>query len=224
MKPEQPALDLPPWPRLARADFLASDCNAAALGWIERWPDWPALHLVLYGPPGCGKSHLARLWEQRAGAVAIGGDTLAETAAEPPGGAVLPAALAIDDAERAPEEAVLHLFNRCAEAGASLLLVARQAPAAWPIALPSLASRLRAAPAVGIAPPDDGLLAAILLKHFADRQIKVSPAVIGYLVPRMERSFAAAAALAGCVDRLHLGSRKKHIGLGIARRALAELA
>jgi len=212
----QLAIDLPYRPALGRADFLVSDCNAAALGWIERWPDWPAPALVLYGPEGCGKSHLAYLWCERAGARLVSGRELTEwqSASVSPG-------IAIDDADRASEIALLHLFNSCAEAGAGLLVVARSAPAAWSIALPDLASRLRAAPAVGIAPPDDPLIAAVLVKHFADRQLRVAPAVIAYLVRRMERSFAAAAALAARLDRLALAEGRS-IGLALARRALAE--
>ena len=113
-------------------------------------------------------------------------------------------AVAVDDAERAAEPALLHLFNCCRESGAGLLIVAREAPAIWGIALPDLASRLRAADTVGIGVPDDSLLAAVLVKHFADRQLRVAPELVGYLVPRMERSFAAAAALAERLDRLAL--------------------
>src|SRR5260370_27377545 len=130
-------------------------------------------------------------------------------------------AVAVDDAERAPERALLHLYNCCSEASASLLVVAREAPASWPIALPDLASRLRALPAVGIAMPDDALLGAVLIKHFADRQVRVAPPVIAFLVRRMERSFAAAAILAERRDRMALGAGGP-IGLALARRALAE--
>jgi chromosomal replication initiation ATPase DnaA len=212
----QLVIDLPYRPALGRADFLVSDCNAAALGWIERWPDWSAHALVLYGPEGCGKSHLAHLWCERTGARLVSGRELTEweTLSIPPG-------IAVDDADRAPEIALLHLFNSCAEAGAGLLLVARNAPSGWPIALPDLASRLRAAPAVGIAPPGDALIAAMLVKHFTDRQLRVRPAVIAYLVHRMERSFAAAAALAARLDKLALAEGRP-IGLVLARRALAE--
>jgi chromosomal replication initiation ATPase DnaA len=213
----QLAIDLPYRPALGRADFLVSDCNAAALGWIERWPDWPARALALYGREGCGKSHLAHLWCERAGACLVSGRELTEweRVSVSPG-------IAVDGADRAPERTLLHLFNSCAEAGAGLLVVARDAPAAWPIALPDLASRLRAAPAVGIAPPDDPLIAAMLVKHFADRQLRVAPAVIAYLVRRMERSFAAAADLAARLDRLALAEGRP-ISLALARRALAEL-
>ncbi len=214
----QLGLDLPHRPALGRADFLVSDCNAAALGWIERWPDWPAHALVLYGPEGCGKSHLAHLWCERAGVRLISGREL--TRWEPPSASP---GIAVDDADRASEIALLHLYNSCAEAGAGLLVVARNAPAAWSIALPDLASRLRAAPAIGVARPDDALIAAVLVKHFADRQLRVMPAVIAYLVRRMERSFAAAAAMSARLDQLALAEGRP-IGLALARRALAEFS
>jgi chromosomal replication initiation ATPase DnaA len=212
----QLGLDLPYRPALGRADFLVSESNAAALGWIERWPDWPAHVLVLHGPEGCGKSHLAHLWCERSGARLIPGRELTEWGAvsASPG-------IAVDDADRASETALLHLHNFCAETGAALLLVARSAPSAWPIALPDLASRLRAAPAIGVAPPDDALLSAVLVKHFADRQLRVQPAVIAYLVRRMERSFAAAAFLSARLDQLALAEGRP-IGLALARRVLAE--
>jgi chromosomal replication initiation ATPase DnaA len=214
----QLAIDLPHRPALGRADFLVSECNAAALGWIERWPDWPARTLVLYGPAGSGKSHLAHLWRERSGGVLIAGEGLSQ---REPNELASRRSVAVDEAECAPERELLHLYNCVIEAGASLLVVARDAPASWPIALPDLASRLRAAPSVAIAPPDDALLGAVLVKHFADRQVRVAPGVIGFLLRRMERSFAVAGALAERLDRLSLGARRP-ITIALARRVLAE--
>jgi chromosomal replication initiation ATPase DnaA len=219
--PRQLAIDLPYTPALGRADFLVSACNTAPLAWVERWPDWPGRRLVLHGPQGSGKSHLAQLWCTESSARLLAGASLTPHDALLGNGAVLPG-IAVDDAEAAPEIALLHLYNSCAEAGIGLLVVSRQPPASWPVALPDLASRLRAMPAIGIEPPDDALLAAVLVKHFADRQLRVMPAVIGYLVPRMERSFAMAAALAGRLDELALAAGRP-IGLPLARRALAEI-
>jgi len=214
----QLAIDLPFQPALGRADFRVSGCNAEALGWIERWPDWPGSALVLHGPAQCGKSHLARLWTARSGGRLVQGEAL--PGLPPPELAALPG-VAVDDADAAPERALLHLYNCCRETGAGLLIVARAPPARWPTALPDLASRLRAAPAVAIAPPDDALLASVLVKHFADRQVRVAPDVIGFAVRRMERSFAAAASLAAALDRAALGAGRP-IGLALARRVLAE--
>jgi chromosomal replication initiation ATPase DnaA len=214
----QIAFDLPHRPAHGRADFLVSGCNEAALGSIERWPDWPAPALVLHGPAGSGKSHLAELWRERSGAVLIVGE---ESALSDPNELASRRAVVLEDAALAPERALLHLYNCVVEAGASLLVVAREAPASWPIALPDLASRLRAAPSVAIAPPDDRLLAAVLVKLFADRQVRVAPGVIGFLLRRMERSFAAAGALAERLDRLALGAGGP-INIALARQVLAE--
>ena len=205
-------------PRYGRVDFLVSDSNRAALDWIERWPRWPGRALVLHGPAGSGKTHLAHLWCETAGAGLIAGAAVAE--AEP---WTLTAPLVVDDADRAAEEPLLHLYNSCLERGIDLLLTMRAPPAAAPPALADLGSRLRSLPAAGIALPDDALLAALLLKHFADRQLRVAPDVIAYLVPRMERSFAAAAALAARLDRMSLNARTR-VSVKLARALLAEEA
>lgn len=213
----QLALDLPHRAALGRADFLVSACNEAALRWIERWPDWPAAAVVLYGPAGSGKSHLAELWRAKAGARLVAGAALADR--DPMALSAAPA-IGVDDAEAAPERALLHLYNCCAESGASLLILARQPPSRWTSALPDLASRLRALPAIAIGAPDDALLAGVLVKHFADRGLTPTPATIEYLVRRMERSFAAAARLADSLDRLSLLAGGK-VSTRLAQEALA---
>lgn len=216
---QQPIL-LPHQTAFGRPDFLVSDGNRAAVGWLDRWPDWPAPVLVLHGPAGCGKTHLAHLWCARSRARLIAGAAvearvpLSLDGADPPH-------VAIDDAERAVEPALLHLHNICLERGGSLLLTARRPPGAWRVGLPDLRSRLRAALAVGIEAPDEALLGAVLVKHFADRQLRVAPPVIAYLLARMERSFAAAADIAERLDRMALAARRP-ITIPLARQMLAE--
>jgi chromosomal replication initiation ATPase DnaA len=199
-----------------REDFMPAPCNHAALAWLERWPDWPAPALVLHGPPGCGKSHLARIWAAQSGARRLDPGALAGFGeAELP-----PAAVVFDPAEPLADElALLRFYNRLREQGGHLLLVGRRPAAAWQIRLPDLASRLRAAPAVAIGAPDDALLAALLVKLFDDRQLAVSEGVISYLVRHMERSFAAARAVVAALDRHSLRDRRP-VTVALARTVL----
>jgi chromosomal replication initiation ATPase DnaA len=198
--PRQLALALDHVESFARHDFLNGPSNAAALALIDGWPDWPARAVVLVGPAGSGKSHLAAVWAEAAGARLVAARALAE--------ANLPSALAtgrlvIEDVAigQFDERALFHLLNLTREESASVLITSRIAPAGWNAVLPDLASRVKALPVVSMAPPDDALLRALLVKLFADRQIAVDEALIGYLANRIERSFAAARRIVHELDR-----------------------
>jgi chromosomal replication initiation ATPase DnaA len=217
---KQLTFDLPRREALGRDDFFVSAANAAALGWIDRWPEWPSPISLLYGATGAGKTHLAHLWRERAAAILVPGRLLDHVHVEHMiyGRG---ANMAVDDADDATETVLLHLINACVELAGNLLLTSRQAPADWRIALPDLRSRLRAVPAVGIDQPDDALLSAVLLKHFADRQVRVGAEVIAYLVSHMERSLATAHEIAAALDGAAL-RRQGAITIRLANEVLAE--
>lgn len=203
--PEQLTFDLPVRPALGREDFFVSPSNAMAVAALEEWQDWPLRRLVLTGPEGAGKTHLAHVWAALTRARIVPAGALADTGIA----ALAEAPVVVEDADRlagnrSAEEPLFHLVNRMAETGQPLLLTAQAAPARWPLALPDLASRLHAAQVAEIAPPDDALLSAVLVKQFRDRQIDVSPALIAYLTRHMPRSFRAAADLVAALDRAAL--------------------
>ena len=211
--------DLAYTPSFQRADFLVAPCNAEALAWVDKWPDWPAPALILHGPAASGKSHLAAIWASRSGAERLSPLNLEACPTQIAGPLVIDRVdLAIGD--MSAETCLFHIYNMAKEAGHSLLLTTAVPMQSLSFTLPDLASRLRAAPSVGIAAPDDDLLAAILTKLFSDRQLQVSPDVVAYAIPRMERSCAAAHALVKTADTLALAQRKS-VTLGILRQALA---
>ena len=181
-----------------RDDFLSGPANAAALAMIDRWPDWPARAVALVGPDGAGKSHLAAIWAKAAGARTVAGRSLA--AAQVPHELATGALVVEDDGAR-DEAALFHLLNLVQEERAYVLVTSRQPPASWKVALPDLASRLRALPVATLDPPDDAMLRAVLVKLFADRQLAVDGGLIDFLMPRIERSFAGARSVVIDLDR-----------------------
>lgn len=204
--PRQLVLALDHAESFAREDFLAGPPNAAGLALIERWPDWPAPAMALVGPEGAGKSHLAAIWAEASGARVLSARLIGETDLP---GALATGALVVEDLspEAFDERALFHLLNLAREQSAFLLLTSRAPPAGFALAIRDLASRLRALPVVTLAPPDDALLRALIVKLAADRQLALDEALVTFLVNRIERSYAAARAALTRMDeeamRLH---------------------
>lgn len=217
----QLVLDLAGGPSFAPEDFLPAPGNREALGWIERWPDWPGFGLALWGPGGSGKSHLAQILAARAGGGVLAAEALVGRLV--PELARLPLA-AVEDADGGVDEgALLHLFNLLRERGGQLLLTARRPPARWAVALADLRSRLATLPTVAIAGVDDALLRAVLVKLFADRRLAPESEVIDTLLARMERSLATARAVVAELDRASL-ARQRPVTTALAREVLAGLS
>lgn len=219
----QLAFDLPPRTGYARPDFFVSAANRDALAAIDGWARWPEGRMLLTGPAGSGKSHLAAIWAAQAGGTVAEGGALGADAVE---GLAAHGAVAVDDANAvaghpAREAALFHLHNRMRERGHPLLLTAAAPPRDWGLGLPDLASRMQAMAATRLGRPDDALLRAVLVKLFADRQVVVEPALIPYVVARMDRSIAAARALVASLDALSL-ERGRPISRALAAEALED--
>jgi len=202
----QLAFDLPHRPATGRDDFLVTPSNAKAVALIDLWPNWPSNSLIILGPPGSGKSHLAAVWRETTGATVTSPAEIRES--------VVPrllkmGALVIEDAPGSGlnEPALFHLLNLAREQKAYVLITAQQAPVSWGLVVPDLLSRLKAAPSAHLGSPDDALLRGVLVKLFADRQIAVDEAVVSYLLSRMPRELAAARSLVAEIDRRALEER-----------------
>lgn len=204
--PRQLVLALDHSVSFAREDFLSGPSNIAALTLLERWPDWPDRIVALIGPEGSGKSHLAAIWAEAAGARVLSAKLLSITDVP---AALATGALIVEDLELLDldEQALFHLINLAREERAYMLLTARSAVSGFPVTIRDLASRLRSVPAVMVTPPDDTLLRALLVKLAADRQLALDESLLNYLVNRIERSFAAAHA---AVQRLDHEAMRQH--------------
>jgi len=222
MAPRQLTLDLPIETRFGREDFLVSPSNADAFETFEGWPAWPDRVLLLLGPTGAGKSHLGAIWAARSHARILPASALAgaDVSALATAGPLL---LEDVDSARGIEAQLFHLLNLVRNsANGWLVLTARAWPDGWGLRTPDLLSRLRLAPAVEIAEPDDALVRAVLVKHFIDRQLMVDTTVVEYLAMRIERSLDAARQVVEALDReaLMAGRRITRPMAGDVLRAL----
>jgi chromosomal replication initiation ATPase DnaA len=205
----------------ARQDFINGETNAQALAFVEAWPDWPVRSGALWGPEGSGKTHLAHVWAREAGAEPLEPRDFTSATV---GGLAAGGRWLIDDADLIEDSvALFHLLNFVNQSEAALLLTGRTAPQTWAHELPDLRSRLAGLPGASLAAPDEPLLARVMLKLFADRQLKVPEGLIPYLVLRMERSFSVAERLVAAIDELALQQKRK-ISLEMGTEALAKLA
>lgn len=215
----QLSFDLPVRPALGREDFFVSPGNAMAVALIDGWRNWAGGKLVLYGPKGAGKTHLAHVWAANTDATILPAHALSD--ADIP--ALARGHVVIEDVsdiagDAAAEQALFHLHNLVLAEGHRLLLSDVSPAQVWPLSLPDLQSRMQGAQSIGLDTPDDALLNAVLIKLFTDRQLSVAPETLSYLVRHMDRSFAAAGQIVATMDRTALEQNR-----AISRKLAAEV-
>ena len=218
--PRQLTLDLPVRTALGREDFFVSPANALAVTMIDAPARWPQGKLLLVGPEGAGKSHLAAVWAGNAGAATVEARALTSDAVPQ---IARHRQVLVENAHAvagnsSQEAALFHLHNLLLDLHGQLLMTASAAPGLWGLGLPDLRSRMEATSTVTIAPPDDALLSAVFLKLFADRQVQVAPGLITYLIARTDRSFATARKLVAVLD-----ARALALGRPVTRALAAEM-
>ena len=225
----QLALEFPHRPSLGREDFMVAGWNKEAVGTIDLWPAWPYFAICIYGPEGCGKTHLANVFAQMVAmetnhpyripfikAQQLSKDlvhSLFETSPQ----------IVVEDLQNLQnQEALFHIYNTYRDLGGHILFTADRAPARINFSLPDLRSRMIIVPALEIKAPDDDLLMALLVKLFMDRQITPSPELLNYLLNNMQRSFSYARKLVEEIDNISL-ARKRAVSINIAKEAITTL-
>jgi chromosomal replication initiation ATPase DnaA len=215
--PRQLAFALPHADSLTRDNFLTGEPNAAAIALIDAWPEWPSRTMLLVGPQGSGKSHLATVWAELSGARCSAAHVLT-TAGVP--AALATGALVVEDLRGGAfdERALFHLLNLAREEQAFVLITAREAPSTLEIELRDLRSRLRALPVISLLQPDDRLLRALIVKFCTDRQLLIDETVVSYLLTRVDRSYVAVRQAVELLD-----SEALRLGRPVTRAFAAEL-
>ena len=178
-------------------DFLISEANRDAFDHFKRWSLWPVHATLLTGPRKSGRSLLGRIFVRKTGGRLF------------------------DNAENHEEEALFHAWNDAQATRRPLLIVADAPPPRWEVKLPDLRSRLAATPQIAIAPPDDLLLGALVMKLLGDRGVAAPPELADFLVPRIERSYLGVLKVVDALDRAVL-SHHKRLTVPVAKRALIE--
>lgn len=207
-KADQLLLDLGGAPSLTREDLIVTPANVAAASLVDIWPEWPGHYAVLIGPKGCGKTHLANIWKDRANAHQLIGGKICDVDLDQAqqGRPILIDGLKLEELN---ETKLFHLMNAVRNAKSSMLITASTAPEHWPIHTPDLMSRIKLATSITIAEPDDALFAAVVVKLFADRQITIEPTIVDYIVMHTERSLGAANQLVESIDKRALANNKR---------------
>lgn len=212
-----------------RDDFMVNKCNLEAINAIDSWPEWPLFAYVLYGPKGCGKSHLAHVFAEHVAcfyqkpifvkiinAVDITLHKANILHKENP-------CLVVENlCPKANNEALFHLFNLYQNEGGYILFTAENAPARMNFKLPDLQSRLNIIPSIAIGEPDDEMLSALIVKLFNDRQLIISQDILNYIIRNMQRSFSFAVKLVEEIDIISL-AKKRTISVSIVKEAIETL-
>lgn len=213
-------LSLPHSAAMTREDFIVGRANQSAVALVDRHPDWPNPVAVLVGPIGSGKTHLGQIWKASAGASEIAARNLATASLD---GFLGSSSVLVEDLHEdgVSQSALFHLLNLVRERRVSALLTSRVPISGLAFDLPDLASRLRATVPAELNEPEDELLARVIVKLFADRQLSVDPAVVDFISQRMERSLGAANRLVELLDREALAAGRpitRHLAASVLSR------
>ncbi len=221
-------LEFIPEPYLGKEDFMVAACNHEAFALVDSWPAWPFFAICIYGPEGCGKTHLAPMFAHNVANLANWPYKVPVVRAKDIHFETLQllekcSCLIVEElSENVDNEALFHLYNHYRNEGGYILFTAAQAPARTRFTLPDLQSRMNIVPSVAINEPDDEMLSALILKLFTDRQIMVAPEIINYILLNMQRSFAYARKLVAEIDSISL-ARKRAVSLAIVKEAFSVL-
>ena len=187
-------------------DFFVSKCNYFAFSLIESWPKWEKNILNIYGEKFCGKSHLSEIFKRKHKAIIIKNDEINNNFFNK---IRYYENIILDNLEFLSDEKILYsIFNFVEQYNKYLIINSIDSINSIEFTLPDLKSRLKNCIFAKIDKPDDDMIFALVLKHFADRQIKIEKKIIEYITKRIERSYGKIFDFIYKVDQFSLINKK----------------
>ena len=203
-----------------KQDFYVSRNNFNAFKLIESWPKWPSRLVNIFGPKGCGKTHLINILQTKIQSLLIksknvSSDILVEYKTKE--------CLIIDDFNNNIDEKTLYsIINQSYQDNKYLIISSATSIKQFKTELIDLRSRFSSFVDIGIDLPTDDLVRVILTKHFSDKQIQISEKNIEYILKNIERSYEKINNFSNSIDSLSL-TKAQPVKLQLIKKVLNEI-
>tara|TARA_Y100001970_G_scaffold45923_1_gene57756 strand:+ start:3243 stop:3905 length:663 start_codon:yes stop_codon:yes gene_type:complete len=217
---EQLILNFPFKKSYLSQDFYVSENNFSAFKLIETWPKWSSRLINIFGPKGCGKTHLINILKNKTQGLLINCKQVATKTLDE---YKIKECLIIDDFENNISEKLFYSVINMAIQDNKYLIISSTTPIkSFKINLKDLSSRFKSFLDIGINLPTDDLLRVILTKNFSEKQIEITPKNIDYILKNIERSYEKINLFTNSIDNLSL-TKAKPINLQLIKKVLNEL-
>ena len=198
-------------------DYYVSKSNYFAFNLIQNWTKWEKKILNIYGDTFSGKTHLAKIFQNKSKALYLTDNDVSEEIFKK---IKLSECIVIDDFEKIKNENLLYsLFNLIYQDNKYLLILSNRAISDIDYSLDDLNSRAKNCIFAQIENPDDDLIFAIIVKSFSDRQIKLEKKLLEFIIKRIDRSYGKIYEFIYKVDELSL-KKKKPVNLKTIKEIL----
>ena len=204
-----------------KQDFYVSENNFSAFKLIESWPNWPSRLVNIFGPTGCGKTHLINILKSKIQSMLIlAKDVNTEILTQ----YKIKECLIIDDFDNNIKENILYsIINLAFQDNKYLIISSKVSLKKFEIKLGDLKSRFTSFVEIGINLPTDDMIRVILTKNFSDKQIQISEKNIEYILKNIERSYEKINSFSSSIDGLSL-AKARPINLQLIKKVLNELS
>ena len=202
---QQLAIPLPDQVTTDASTLLVEAATREVWTWLSAWPEWPLPQVVVVGPVGAGKSHMARALSLLRGGILL----TAEESLDPLYLVHSFPIIIVDGYDCYKDESWLfHLYNLAQEHHRQVVYFGRTAPASHSFMVKDLASRLRSLPCLEIHEPDDDLFRKLFRKELLKRGMLCGDDILEYIYRRFDRSYTTIHYLVKVIDELTLSQQR----------------